>query len=132
MGLNTSKGNMYPHVTHTYNIVKGKCFHDCSYCYMKMINENQKDEHIDNDEFKTDLTKDKYIFIGSGIDLFAENISSDWIRRCLDKCYEANNNLFGEGNKYLFQSKNPKRFLEFIDHPVFENSVICTTIESNR
>lgn len=123
---------MYPHVTHTYNIVKGKCFHDCSYCYMKAINRNQKDEYIDPEEFKTDLTKDKYIFVGSSRDLFAENISSDWINRTLDKCYEANNNLFGEGNKYLFQSKNPKRFLEFLDHPIFKNSVICTTIETNR
>lgn len=132
MGLNPSKGNMYPHVTHTYNIIKGKCFHDCSYCYMKAINKNQKDEYIDTDEFKTDLTKDKYIFVGSSNDLFAENISRDWIRRSLDKCQEANNNLFGEGNKYLFQSKNPNRFLEFLDHSVFDSSVVCTTIETNR
>ena len=26
---------MYPWVTHTWNVIKGKCPHDCSYCYMK-------------------------------------------------------------------------------------------------
>ncbi|WP_101689420.1 hypothetical protein [Dysgonomonas massiliensis] len=132
MGLNPTSGNMYEFVTHTWNIVKGKCYHDCSYCYMKSLNKNQKEAYLDKKELKTDLTKDKFIFVGSGTDLFAKNISSDWIKRNLDKCYEANNNLFGEGNKYFFQSKNPRRFLEFIDHPVFEYSVICTTIETNR
>lgn len=132
MGLNPKNGDMYDFITHTWNTVKGKCYHDCSYCYMKIINRNQREEHIDKNEFKTDLTKDKFIFLGSGIDLFAKSIRSEWIKRTLDKCYEANNNLFGEGNRYFFQSKNPRRFLEFIDHPVFEYSVICTTIETNR
>jgi hypothetical protein len=131
MGLKERDGNMYEFITHTWNPVKGKCLHDCSYCYMKYLNKNQKDEHIDIDEFKTDLSRDKYIFLGSGIDLFAKNISSNWIKRSLDKCYEANNNLFGESNRYFFQSKNPQRFLEFINHPVFKDSVICTTIESD-
>lgn len=132
MGLNISDGNMYEFITHTWNTVKGKCYHDCSYCYVKKLNKNQKDEHIDKDEFRTDLSHDNFIFLGSGTDLFAENISSDWIKRSLDKCFEANNNLFGESNQYLFQSKNPRRFLEFIDHPVFKDSVICTTIETNK
>ena len=35
-------------------------------------------------------------------------------------------------NKYLFQSKNPSRILDFIAHPVFHHSVVCTTIETNR
>jgi DNA repair photolyase len=35
MPLNPSKGNMYPFVTHTWNPIRGKCPHDCSYCYMK-------------------------------------------------------------------------------------------------
>lgn len=132
MGLNISNGDMYEFITDTYNSVKGRCYHDCRYCYVKAMNKNQKEEHLDRDELKTNLYKDKFIFVGSGIDLFALNISSDWIKRVLDKCYEANNNLFGEGNRYFFQSKNPRRFLEFINHPVFDSSVICTTIETNR
>ena len=30
--LNKQKGNMYSFVTHTWNPIKGKCSHDCSYC----------------------------------------------------------------------------------------------------
>ena len=35
MALTKSRGNMYPFVTHTWNAIKGICFHDCPYCYMK-------------------------------------------------------------------------------------------------
>ena len=35
MRLRNSKGNMYEWVTHTWNTVKGECYHNCSYCYMK-------------------------------------------------------------------------------------------------
>lgn len=132
MGLNKINGNMYEFVTHTWNIVKGKCFHDCSYCYMKTLNPTQNKAYLDEREFRTDLGKDNFIFVGSSIDLFAEDIPSDWINECLDKCFEANNNIFGDYNQYLFQSKNPKRFLEFKNHPVFKYSVLCTTIETNR
>lgn len=123
---------MYGFIDRTWNPIKGKCFHDCSYCYMKMINKNQREADINNDEFRIDLTKDKYIFVGSSTDLFAENISSDWIKRSLNKCYDTNNNLFGDSNRYFFQSKNPQRFLEFINHPIFKDSIMCTTIETNR
>ena len=50
---------------------------------------------------------------------------SHWIKMVLDYCDKS-------ANKYLFQSKNPSRILDFITHPVFHHSVICTTIETNR
>lgn len=33
---------------------------------------------------------------------------------------------------YFFQSKNPQRILQFIDHSVFKHAVVLTTLESNR
>lgn len=33
--IKESKGNMYEFVTHTWNPIKGKCSHGCTYCYMK-------------------------------------------------------------------------------------------------
>ena len=108
--LNSSKGNMYEWVTHTLNLIKGKCSHNCSYCYMKkMLRDKMPALRIDETEFKTD-----------------KDVPSEWILRMLDHC-----NKFS-GNSYLFQSKNPARFLEFVDHPVMKNSVFCTTIETNR
>jgi DNA repair photolyase len=35
MPLNRAKGNMFDFISHTWNPIKGACFHDCEYCYMK-------------------------------------------------------------------------------------------------
>jgi len=126
MGLNISKGNMYSFVTHTWNTVKGECFHNCSYCYMKRWGK-QKPPHFDAKELKTDLGVDNFIFVGSGIDMFAQNIPEKWIIDTLDYLGRFTN------NKYLFQTKNPERFKYFIDHKVirYQKVVLCTTLESD-
>lgn len=114
---------MYDFVTHTWNTVKGRCYHDCSYCYMKRwgrLNQTRFDEK----ELKTDLGKDNFIFVGSSNDIFANNIPEEWITRTLDYCDKFD-------NRYLFQSKNPRHIIDFMTHPVFKKSVVCTTIESN-
>jgi len=99
---------------------------------MKMINDEQKAIHIDETELKIDSGNNNFIFVGSSTDMFAQNVSDNWINATLNHCYDDNNKLFGGNNKYMFQSKNPKRILDFIEHPVFKDSVICTTIETNR
>lgn len=125
MSLNISKGNMYDFVTHTWNTIKGECFHNCSYCYMKRWG-NQKPIRFDDKELKSDLGKDNFIFVGSSCDMFAENIPDEWILKTLNHCQKFD-------NKYLFQTKNPDRFLDYIDSCVItDKSVLCTTIESNR
>jgi DNA repair photolyase len=124
MALRISKGNMYEFITHTWNTVKGACYHDCYYCYMKRWGKLNP-VRFDEKELETDLGKDNFIFVGSSNDLFADNIPENWIRKTLDACY-----YFYE-NSYLFQTKNPERALNFIS--LFpSNSVICTTIETNR
>ena len=120
MGLNKSSGNMYKFISHTWNTVKGACPHDCSYCYMKRWGKLNP-VRFDETELKTDLGKDKFIFVGSSCDMFANNIPSKWIINTLDYC-----NRFD--NKYLFQSKNPYYFGSY---KLPDKSVICTTIESN-
>lgn len=122
-GLKPRKGDMYSFVSHTWNPIKGICEHDCSYCYMKR--NNLKAVRLDAKEMTEDLEKGHFVFVGSSTDVFAKNIPSSWITDILNYCDKFD-------NRYLFQSKNPERFLEFIDHPVFKKSVICTTIESNR
>lgn len=132
--LNKANGNMYGFITDTWNPVLGKCPHDCKYCYViykygQMKNENLR---VDKDCLNDDFGTGKFIFVGSGVDLFASDIPEEWITRALDKCHQDNNDLFGVRNRFLFQSKNPSRILHFIDHPIFQSSVVCTTIESNR
>ena len=69
---------------------------------------------------------DNFIFVGSSCDMFADNIKSEWIKEIIKFCDQFK-------NKYLFQTKNPKRFLEFMEFTVmYCKSVLCTTIETNR
>jgi len=124
MSLNISKGNMYPFITHTWNTVKGKCPHDCSYCYMKRFKQN--DTRFDEKEFETDLGEGNFIFVGSSCDMWAEDVPKEWILDTLDYCHQFE-------NKYLFQSKNPDRMLDFIEGLwIPPDSVLGTTIETNR
>ena len=128
--LNPRKGDMYKFVGYTWNPIKGKCLHNCSYCYMKQINPNANPPRLAEYELNTDLGCGRSIFIGSSTDMFAEDIPSEWIARVLDYCHQNSNMLLP--NAYLLQSKNPKRFLEFINHPIMERMIFCTTIETNR
>lgn len=128
--LNVRKGNMYEFIKYTWNPIKGKCLHDCSYCYMRQINPNATQPRIAEFEFETSLGKGNSIFIGSSTDMFAENIPSEWIVRVLDFCHQRNEPE--KPNTFLLQSKNPKRFLEFVKHPLMDHVVFGTTIETNR
>ncbi len=126
MSLNTQKGDMYGFVTHTWNAIKGKCLHDCVYCYMKRF--PQKELRFDEKELKTQLSKGderNHIFVGSSTDMFAENVPSEWIIKVLEHCNEY------PLNTYLFQSKNPIRFKEFVSY-FPPNKIIGTTIETNH
>jgi DNA repair photolyase len=122
--LNKQKGNMYPWVTHTWNAIKGKCPHGCSYCYMKRF--PQKEIRFDKKELETNLGTGNTIFVGSSNDMFAESIPVDWIWKILEHCSKY------ENNTYVFQSKNPLRFTEF-SYTFPETEILLgTTIESNR
>lgn len=57
--LNKQKGNMYGFVTHTWNVIKGKCPHDCEYCYMKVF--PQGELRFDEKELKSFLDGGKLI-----------------------------------------------------------------------
>lgn len=124
MPLNASKGNMYHWITHTLNFIKGKCPHDCAYCFMKRF--PQRELRFDGSELSTDLGEGNTIFVGSSCDMWAKEIPYGWLCLMLELCLENNN------NRYLFQSKNPARFSVF-DFSVFPGNVLLgTTIESNR
>ena len=119
---------MFGFVNYTWNAIKGLCLHACLYCFMLALDHrfnNLGVLRLDEKEFCVNLGKDNFIFVGSSTDMWAANVPSEWIVRVLDRCDEFDNH-------YLFQSKDPSRFLEFIDHPVMSKSVLSTTIETNR
>ena len=127
-------GNMYDFITHTSNPIKGLCPHECGYCYMRAIFRHYHGDEtlrLDEYELKVNYGKNKFIFLGTSTDMFANAVPTEWILQVYDKCLQ-----YPE-NKYLFQSKNPGRVLEpqLINHPLMQlKDRICfaTTIESNR
>ena len=129
MPLNKTKGNMYAFITHTWNPIKGECPHNCSYCYVKKIHKRfglAERPSIVSERFGYTLGRNKFIFVGSAFDCWAENVPDDWIRHIIS--FVAGNS---PQNAFLFQTKNPARFLEWM--PEIPNSVrFCVTLESSR
>jgi len=125
MTLKKSSGNMYSFIDTTWNGISGKCPHDCSYCYVTAFyNEMnpQRPMHLNEKALREDLGKGNFIFVGSGFDMFAKEVPDVWINLVLNHCKKFD-------NTYLFQSKDPYRFLSF-SYP--EKVVLGTTIETNR
>lgn len=124
MPLNKVKpnSNMYDWLDATWNTVKGKCPHDCAYCYMKKWGK-QPALRFDEKELKTDLGKNNFIFVGSSCDMFADEIPFKWIADTLEYCRKFD-------NKYLFQTKNPAKIV-LLRSGLPKNTIIGTTIETN-
>lgn len=125
---------MYEDITHTSNPVKGECIYDCYYCYMKGINRRYRTNprlRLDEKELNANYGSNNFIFVGSSTDMFSKAIPTEWIKQVYNHC------LKYDTNRYLFQSKNPMRFIEqaLINHPLMERkdaAVFASTIETNR
>ena len=130
--LKKSTGNMYSWVTHQWSPGKG-CQHDCEYCYVKSKRWNYDPGKIFISDTKfPNLGSGRTIFVGHTCDMWSEEVPVEFINKVLWHCTQFT------GNKYIFQSKNPTRFLTL--QPVSElmlwlnNNEITlgTTIETNR
>jgi DNA repair photolyase len=112
---------MYDWVTHTWNVIRGHCQHECIYCSVKFFHD--KPLHFVDKELSTNLGQGNMIFVGSSTDMWADNVPAIWISKVLKHCQQFD-------NTYLFQSKNPERFLGFAGL-IPQKVVFGTTIESN-
>ncbi len=127
MGLNRQSGDMYGFVTHTWNPIRGRCEHDCTYCYIKKMYNGklfEKSCRLVESELKTDLGEGNFIFLGSSTDMFGNWVEVGWIDSVLKYCQ-----MFE--NHYLFQSKNPKN-MTYYSYDFPDKSTLATTIETNR
>ena len=103
--------------------------HKCSYCFVKSYRfQAQKDKYegdirLVKSELDRNLGKEKFWFVCSSNDLFAENVPKTWIDKVLKHCND------NPDNKYLFQTKNPERFHEF---EFSDNHFLCITLETNK
>lgn len=123
---------MYDFITHTWNPLAGECPHKCSYCSTNKLIKRYlglKKKYSGDIRFSTavydSLGSGKFIFVVAQNDLFAEGVDSDFTDTILRNCCKY------PDNKYLFQSKNPHGiWMNYKWLP--KNSVVCTTIETNR
>lgn len=130
MPLNKSKGNMYSWVTHTHAHLGGECPHKCSYCYVNnprfgRPKKFQGPIRLLEDEFKVKYGYGRTIFMENCNDLFAEDVPDSWIKRVIDHARE------WPGNIYVWQTKNPLRYLS-VGRLIPLNSILGCTIETNR
>jgi len=129
MALRKAKGNMFGFITHLWNPVKGKCVYNCNYCFVKRFykkyNLNVPDKpYLDKKEF-VNLGKHKFIFICDNLDLFHPYIPGLFILEIINHI-----NKYTE-NRYLFLTKNPERYLNYISLLRMKNIFLGVTIESN-
>jgi len=142
MPLTKSVGNMYPWVTHMISHLRGECPHRCLYCYVKSttagrmglydgplsLSENAlKANHMTPSVMREAKEKGldfPVIFIDHMNDLWAKPVPRDWIERVLFHC-----GLYSECT-YVFQTKNPERYNEFL--PLLPpNRILGCTIETD-
>jgi len=125
MPINRTSGNMYADCD-TWNPIKG-CEHGCSYCYLQKLAKRygyRINPRFAPHEMNTVLKTTKILFVGSTADMFGSWVPDDWIEKVLEHC-----NMYPEVT-YLFQSKNPERFFDWVDKfPL--NTILGTTIETN-
>jgi DNA repair photolyase len=76
------------------------------------------------EELRTNLGKGKVIFVGSASDMWGDWMDSFNIEQVLEHCRRFD-------NEYVFQSKNPDRFLQFLGR-FPKKSMFGTTIEADR
>ena len=129
--MNKPTGYMYSYIDRTYNPIKGDCIHQCSYCYMTNMRRRfhlDPTLRLDEKTLKQGLGSGRLYFVVSSTDEWASNVPTEWITRVLDHLAEYPENV------YQLQTKNPARFLDFLNHPLFddrERVIFCTTIESD-
>jgi len=87
----------------------------------------QRGLRYDVKELKTELGQGNKIFVGSSCDDWADDIPSDWISQMLQHCRQFD-------NTYLFQTKNPARFVMWRTDlfPFPDKTILGVTMETDR
>jgi DNA repair photolyase len=128
--LKKSHGNMYDWVTHVHSHLAGECSHKCPYCYVGKSRGGRPAKYtgptrLIEDELRVNYGSGRIIFVEHMNDLFAADVSAHDILKILDHMGRF------PGNKYVLQSKAPRRVEHFIEK-LPKDVLFGTTIETNR
>jgi len=125
---------MFNFVTLTWNPVVG-CKHLCKYCWArrlaltKLANSpryrNGFRPKLIREELRRKFREGELVFVSDMGELFGEWVPKNWIQKVLE-CIKRNPKTL-----FLLLTKNPKRYLEFIEE-IPQNCILGITIETNR
>ena len=134
LNLIKPRSRMFSIVTKCWNPVSG-CLHNCRYCWARRLAETKlRDKpryrrgfvpRLNRNEFNVHFRNGDFVFVADMSDLFGDFIPSEWIFRVLRYVEKFPKTHF------LFLTKNPARYSEFIDY-FSENCYLGATIETNR
>jgi len=126
---------MFPDVKSTFNPVVG-CSHRCYYCYARKLAETRL-SHLDRYKNFDEPTlvrqifdrvhkiKNSLVFVCSMGDLFCDEVSDTWIILTIHATKKM------VDCKRLFSTKNPIRYLDFLDLFSVDKDILSVTIETN-
>jgi len=129
----SSGKKMFSIITRTWNPVTG-CLHGCKYCWARKLaltKLRNKERYakgfiprLNEGEFKVKFNEGEMVFVSDMGDLFGNFIPREWIVRVINHIRRFPRTFF------LFLTKNPQRYEEFIDI-MPENAILGATIETN-
>jgi protein gp37 len=112
------------------------CSRGCEYCYAKKLNSRfkwiadfEKPEFRPGQLEKLKVKTPKTVFIGSMCDLFADDVTDEWIQKVLYECDAA------PQHRYLFLTKNPMRYEALKQKnrlPIGKNYYYGATLVNNK
>ena len=130
---NVKASRIFSVVTKTWNPVTG-CLHYCRYCWARRLAltklkntkkyRNGFSPQIHENEFRKRFNGD-FVFVSDMGDLFGDWVPEEWILKVIEHIKKF------PDTDFLFLTKNPKRYHEFIDY-FPENAILGATIETNR
>jgi protein gp37 len=137
-----TKSKMFPFITKTWNpLAIRKCSFGCVYCwaeglkqtrlkntgrYMMLNQQNAVCAVVETPLTKPIFKAEDFVFVGTMGDMFAPDIPSEAIEQTLELMrYDMKTN-------YLFLTKNPGRYKEFLNTFLKFNAWLGTTCETNR
>lgn len=114
----------------TWNPLGGRCPYDCVYCWAKaLVKQYDMAKYrgipiIDQKQIKRSFPPDSFVFCCDMRDMFSPDVRDDLIRQILKEIGQ-------KQGKYLLLTKNPQRYLYFLNQmPI--NVVLGATVENNR
>lgn len=120
---------MFPFITETYNPIGGICPYNCVYCWAKDLIKRYGHRkysgkyYLVKGALKKKFKAGSFVFLCDMLDLFADNVPSEIISQVLEIIRD------NPESKFLLETKNPKRYFEFLDD-FPSNVVLGVTIES--